>query len=184
MDLYTFALRPGAGLVVMVHLGEQHGVAILVDDDANIPIDPHGPEIWVLGSLDAVEGLSLALRVNLQVECRRASLLFGELAKRFGKGIGVAGDHGAMCTPFPLQFTHLISNPHHLHHLIPRWLMTLTAIWPEADLGKGRDRVRFSVAQASASISALSVVLSAFQGRFFHGMRGWLLPHALTQGTT
>ena len=39
--------------------------------------------------------------------------------------------------------------------------MTLTAMRPEAGLGKGREVSLFSVAQASRSISALSVVFSA-----------------------
>ena len=43
----------------------------------------------------------------------------------------------------------------------PRWLMTLTAMRPEGGAGNGRDVSLFSVAQASGSISAFSVVLSA-----------------------
>ena len=39
--------------------------------------------------------------------------------------------------------------------------MTLTAMRPEAGLGKGREVSLFSVAQASRSISAFSVVFSA-----------------------
>jgi hypothetical protein len=43
----------------------------------------------------------------------------------------------------------------------PRWLMTLTAMRPEAGLGNGRDVSLLRLAQASSSISALSVVFSA-----------------------
>src|SRR6185369_15688906 len=43
----------------------------------------------------------------------------------------------------------------------PRWLMTFTAIRPEVGLAKGREVSLWSVAQASSSISALRVVLSA-----------------------
>ena len=42
----------------------------------------------------------------------------------------------------------------------PRLLMTLTAMRPVVGLGKGREMSRFRVAHASASTSALSVVLS------------------------
>ena len=43
----------------------------------------------------------------------------------------------------------------------PRWLMTLTAMRPEAGLRKGREVSLWRLAQASSSISARSVVLSA-----------------------
>ena len=43
----------------------------------------------------------------------------------------------------------------------PRWLITLTAMRPDSGLGKGREMSRFSVAQASSSISAFSVVFRA-----------------------
>ncbi len=39
--------------------------------------------------------------------------------------------------------------------------MTLTAMRPDEGLGKGRETARFRLAQASASISAFSVVFSA-----------------------
>ena len=42
----------------------------------------------------------------------------------------------------------------------PKWLMTLTAIRPFGGLSKGREVSLLSVAQASGSISAFSVVLS------------------------
>ena len=43
----------------------------------------------------------------------------------------------------------------------PRWLMTLTAMRPEVGLSKGREVSLCRDSQASSSISALSVVLSA-----------------------
>jgi hypothetical protein len=43
----------------------------------------------------------------------------------------------------------------------PRWLMTLTAMRPDLGLGKGREVSLWRLAQASSSISALSVVFSA-----------------------
>src|SRR4029077_3585250 len=46
----------------------------------------------------------------------------------------------------------------------PRWLMTFTAMRPDAGLSNGRDVSLLSVAQASALISAFSVVLSALYG--------------------
>jgi hypothetical protein len=43
----------------------------------------------------------------------------------------------------------------------PRWLITFTATRPLEGLSNGRDVSLLSVAQASALISALSVVFSA-----------------------
>ena len=43
----------------------------------------------------------------------------------------------------------------------PRWLITFTAMRPDFGLSNGRDVSLCSVAQASSSISALSVVFSA-----------------------
>ena len=43
----------------------------------------------------------------------------------------------------------------------PRWLITLTAMRPVFGTGNGRETALLSVAHTSASISALSVVLSA-----------------------
>jgi hypothetical protein len=43
----------------------------------------------------------------------------------------------------------------------PRWLITLTAMRPDAGFAKGREVSLFNVAQASSLISALRVVLSA-----------------------
>ncbi len=40
----------------------------------------------------------------------------------------------------------------------PRWLMTFTAMRPDFGLGKGREVLLWRVAQASALISAFSVV--------------------------
>ena len=41
----------------------------------------------------------------------------------------------------------------------PRWLITLTAMWPVSGAGKGRERSLWREDQASSSISALRVVL-------------------------
>ena len=48
----------------------------------------------------------------------------------------------------------------------PRWLITFTAIRPDFGLSNGRDVSLFSDAQASSSISALSVVFRALYGSF------------------
>ena len=48
----------------------------------------------------------------------------------------------------------------------PRWLMTLTAMRPEAGLSKEREVSLLRVSQASALISALSVVLRDLYGSF------------------
>ncbi len=47
----------------------------------------------------------------------------------------------------------------------PRWLMTLTAMRPEPGRSKGREVSLFRVAQASASMSALSVVFRLCRDR-------------------
>ena len=43
----------------------------------------------------------------------------------------------------------------------PKWLITFTEMRPDCGLGKGRDMSLRSVAHASSSISALSVVFNA-----------------------
>jgi hypothetical protein len=48
----------------------------------------------------------------------------------------------------------------------PRWLITFTAIRPLVGFGNAREVSLFSVAHASASISAFSVVFSALYGSF------------------
>ncbi len=48
----------------------------------------------------------------------------------------------------------------------PKWLITLTAMRPEVGLANGRDVSLYRVAQASGSISALSVVLRDLYGSF------------------
>jgi len=48
----------------------------------------------------------------------------------------------------------------------PRWLITLTAIRPEAGLSNGRDVSLCSDSHASSSISALRVVFSDLYGSF------------------
>ena len=50
----------------------------------------------------------------------------------------------------------------HLHHLIPKWLITFTAMRPDFGFSKGREVSLWSVSQASWLISALRVVLRAF----------------------
>lgn len=48
----------------------------------------------------------------------------------------------------------------------PRWLITFTAILPLLGFGNALDVSLFSVAHASASISAFNVVFSAEYGSF------------------
>ena len=46
----------------------------------------------------------------------------------------------------------------------PRWLITFTAMRPDLGLSKGREVSLLSVAHASTSISAFSMVFSALYG--------------------
>ena len=48
-------LRPGIGVIVVSDIADQKAVLGLVDDQANVTIDPHRPEIGVLRLVDAVE---------------------------------------------------------------------------------------------------------------------------------
>ena len=72
-------------------------------------------------------------------------------APRMGRGGG--GEDRAVRITRHTRNTFIASSP--------KWLMTLTAMRPEAGLGKAREMSLLRVAQASRSISAFSVVLSA-----------------------
>lgn len=44
-DPATFG--PRVGFVVMIDVGPREARLGLVDDDPNVLIDPHGPEVWI-----------------------------------------------------------------------------------------------------------------------------------------
>jgi hypothetical protein len=68
MRLDAPALRPRIGIIVVADVGKEEALRRLVDDDADIPVDPARPEIRVLGDIDAMQLQARIHRVGLQVE--------------------------------------------------------------------------------------------------------------------
>ena len=149
MGLHSAAMRPLVGVVVVVDVAQRHAVARLVDDYADVLIHTGGSKAAVPGSLNAVHPESGAHRIGLQIEhCRLDCCLLARAQLR-----------EARCKRGGDPELHQ-STRNTLSTSSPRWLMTLTAMRPESGLSKGRDVSLWSVAQASASISALRVVFS------------------------
>ena len=99
-----------------------------MDDEPDVGVDANGPEIRVFGPLQLVKAQARVGRVELQVErgcLYRLLLLSGQLAEAIGKGVGNAEFHHLT------RKTFITSSP--------RWLMTLTAMRPDAGLANGRD---------------------------------------------
>ena len=59
---------PGVGVVVVADVGEEEVRAALVDDDAEVVVDPDGPEVGVAGGVDAVELQARRGGVELEVD--------------------------------------------------------------------------------------------------------------------
>ncbi|WP_246802003.1 hypothetical protein [Rhizobium leguminosarum] len=81
---------------MVIDVGEHDAVAGLVDDDPDIAIDPHRPEVRVLRRIDPVELEAWPVRIGLQVERRQFHLLLfviGELGQGCGKAVGENGGH-------------------------------------------------------------------------------------------
>ena len=134
----------------MIHVAEQQAFLRAVNDDADIRTDAHGPEVLIARPVEPVELQARAGRIHLQVESRRLDrllLVAAQPDKTIGEGIGDAEFHQRTRKIF------ITSSP--------RWLITLTAMRPEAGLSNGREVSLRRDSHASASISALSVVLSA-----------------------
>jgi hypothetical protein len=92
-------LRPAIGLMVMSHVAEQEARFGLVNDQADVAVDPHGPEILVLCPIKLVKAHAGAGRIELKIECRRFDrlLLFaGQTGEAVGKAIG---DQELHCSP-------------------------------------------------------------------------------------
>ena len=82
---------PGIGVVVVADIGDQQAVARLVDDQADVAIDPRRPEIGVLALVDAVQLETVAGRVHLKIEDARLHRLLvqaGQPVERSGEGVG------------------------------------------------------------------------------------------------
>ena len=152
MPLDPPPFRPSVRRVVMADIGEHDARCGPMHDQANVPIDPDGPEVLVPRPIQLVKRETRRRRVQLQVEGGGLGgllLVAGQPSQTVGKGIGDPELHVTLHT----RNTFIASSP--------RWLMTLTAMRPEAGRGKGREMSLLRVAQASGSISAFSVVLSA-----------------------
>ena len=90
MDLQLAPLGPFVGLVVMIDIAEQHAARRLVDDQADIAADAHGPEVLVLGAVELVKAHAGAGRIELKVEgggLDRLLLVAAEAGEAVGKGI-------------------------------------------------------------------------------------------------
>ena len=61
---------PVVGLVVVIHVAQQQTALGAVDDDADVHIHPHRPEVLVSRLVELVETQAWTGRVHLQVECR------------------------------------------------------------------------------------------------------------------
>jgi hypothetical protein len=122
------ALGPGIGVVVMADIGDEGRVAALMQDQADVAIDARGPEIRVLALVDAMKLQAVAGRIDLKIEharLHRLPIRRSEAAEGGGEGFGDEKIH-----------------PHTPNTFItssPKWLMTLTAIFPVAGRGKGLD---------------------------------------------
>src|SRR5665213_1289305 len=124
-------------------------------DKADVPADADGPEILILRLVELMKAHAGTGRIDLQVKGRRFDrllLVAGEASKTISECVGDTEFHHDTLNTFMTSS--------------PRWLMTLTATRPDFGLGNARDVSLLSVAHASASISALSVVLRALYGSF------------------
>jgi len=86
----------------MVDIGEHQAAARLVDDDADVPADPHRPEVRIRGLVDAVDLQTGAVRLPHQRERRQLRLLLlviGKLGEGGDEAVGEDGGHdlGALC---------------------------------------------------------------------------------------
>lgn len=82
----------------MVDVTQQQAGGGLVDDEADVEIDAHGPEVRVLRAQEPVELQSRTLRVQLQVKGRRFDgllLVTGQLREAGGEGVGDQEAHSA-----------------------------------------------------------------------------------------
>ena len=92
--------RPGVGVVVMIDVAQQQAGVGFVDDDAEVVVDPHRPEVRVPGSIQAMKVQPRLRRVELKVEgghLRRLLLLGCQAAQAAGEGVCNAKFHGVPC---------------------------------------------------------------------------------------
>ena len=90
------ALGPFVGVVVMIDVDEQKTRSRFVDDQADVGVDAHRPEIRVLGAIELMELHARRCRVELKVERRRLHsllLLRRQARERIGECVGDAEFH-------------------------------------------------------------------------------------------
>lgn len=71
MSLDPPPFGPRIGFVVVVDVAQQQAPLRLVDDQAEVAVDPDGPEARVLRPLDPMELQPRMRRVDLEIESRR-----------------------------------------------------------------------------------------------------------------
>jgi hypothetical protein len=90
MCLDPTPFRPGIGIIMMVDIGDQRGIARLVDDQADIAIDPGRPEIRILALVEPMQLEAVTGRVHLQVKyacLNRLLVLTGQAVECSGEGV-------------------------------------------------------------------------------------------------
>ena len=141
MHLESTTSRPLVGLVVMVDVYEQEVPVAAVDDQPDVAPGTNRPEVRVSRLVDPVKLQARMGRVRLQVERRRLDrllLVSREAREAIGERVGNPKKHQSTRKSF------ITSSP--------RWLITFTAIRPEAGLSNGREISLFSDAQASGFV--------------------------------
>ncbi|WP_246741893.1 hypothetical protein, partial [Rhodomicrobium udaipurense] len=68
MLLKLSATSPFVGGVVVIDISEQEARSRLVDDQPDIRVDTHGPEIRVSRAVELMKRMTRCRRVHLQVE--------------------------------------------------------------------------------------------------------------------
>ena len=96
MPLDPAPFRPSVRRVVMADIGEHDARCGPMHDQANVPVDPDGPEILILRPVELVKRETRRRRVQLQVEgggLRGFLLVAGQPSQTVGKGVGEL-EHG------------------------------------------------------------------------------------------
>jgi hypothetical protein len=90
-------LRPGIGGVVVIHVAEQQAARRAVDDQPQILVDAHRPEVPVPRPVQLVEVHSRAAGVQLEIKGRGLDgflLLTRQPGEAVGEGVGNAEVRG------------------------------------------------------------------------------------------
>ena len=96
MRLQFAPLRPVISVVVMTDVAEQQARIALVNDQPDVAVNPHRPEVLVLRLVELVEAHSGIGGIELQVERRRLDgllLVAGQSSEAVGEGVGDAEFH-------------------------------------------------------------------------------------------